>query len=111
MALLRAPPAHHLARRRRWQACEDLGRRLGVLLGQVIVKVQNPEATDYSLRLQSLWMNHWGCGDWAARQHGIHAIWGCTTLEIRCWKKDNVDKRNASFQSSYFPMLLSCKVM
>ena len=85
---------------------EQFRRRLGVPLGE---SMNNSEASVYTRRLQSPWMNHWACGERAEEAHGIEAIRGFTTSGIGCWKKNGVGHPPA--RSPYLPMLLSCKLL
>jgi hypothetical protein len=90
---------------------EELRVQLGVPLGQDIKKEQDPKVIRYCRRLQSPWMNHWLCGEYAEKEYGLQAVWGFTTSGLICWKKSRANDQHMPCGSPYMPMLLSCKLM
>lgn len=90
---------------------ESARRRHNVSLGARMAKLPDPETIALCRRLQSPWMNHWACGERAEREHGLDAVRGFTTSEIRCWKKSKGAGERGPSWSPYLPMLLSCRLM
>lgn len=96
---------------RRQREIEELRRRLGVALGQEMTGEHDPEVKSYARRLQSPWMNHWACGERAARAYGPEPVRNFATHGLGCWKQSRPDNQRPPSRSPYLPMLLSCKLM
>ena len=95
---------------------EEVRRRLGISLGEDMGSygiARDYEVTALNRRLQSPWMNHWACGERAWQEHGLKAVWGFSTSEVVCWRKNQADKKKEHVPSwsPYLPMLLSCKLL
>ncbi|PGH02830.1 hypothetical protein GX51_04442 [Blastomyces parvus] len=87
------------------QDIEALRKQLRVPLGHYMMNVE------YSRRLKSPYLNHWACGEHAAKLHGDEAMCTLALSGVTCSKKRQQGDNDAPARSPYIPMLLSCKII